>query len=115
MQITIEDAPPVPLPRRTAIGTCRFRNNVRRSSVWLAPACLALGLACGAISARSLFAQEETNPDGVNQELIDFSYNSKMMGIEGSKIITMCDNNPSIKKLILKGSYIIEGDEAVFF
>lgn len=43
------------------------------------------------------------------QEVIDYSYNSKLTSIGQGKIFNSINTNPSIKKLILKGCYVLEG------
>jgi len=44
-------------------------------------------------------------------EVIDFSFNAKMMSIGGSKIFALANANPSLKKLTLKGCYVLLGQE----
>lgn len=48
-------------------------------------------------------------------EIIDLSYNSKLINISGPKIFTLTNANPSIKKLTLKGCYVLLGEESEFF
>ncbi len=48
-------------------------------------------------------------------EVIDFSYNSKLISISGPKIFTLTNANPSLKKLTLKGCYVLLGEENEFF
>ncbi len=44
-------------------------------------------------------------------EAIDLSYNSKLISISGSKIFSLTNSNPSVKKLIMKGCYVLLGEE----
>ena len=44
-------------------------------------------------------------------EVIDFSYNAKLISISGSKIFNLANSNPSIKKVMLKGCYVMLGEE----
>lgn len=44
-------------------------------------------------------------------EVIDFSYNSKLINISGPKIFKLTNSNPSLKKLTLKGCYVLLGEE----
>jgi hypothetical protein len=48
-------------------------------------------------------------------ETIDFSYNSKLISISGTKIFTLTNANPSLKKVTLKGCYVLLGEESEFF
>lgn len=48
-------------------------------------------------------------------EVIDFSYNAKMISISGPKIFTLANANPSVKKITLRGCYILLGEEDEFF
>lgn len=48
-------------------------------------------------------------------EILDFSYNSKLLTISGSKIINLTNNNPSVKKIYLKGCQIANGEQDIFF
>lgn len=48
-------------------------------------------------------------------EVIDCSFNSKLISISGPKIFTLTNANPSVKKLILKGCYVLLGEEDEFF
>lgn len=48
-------------------------------------------------------------------EVIDFSYNSKLISISGPKVFTLTNSNPSLKKLTLKGCYVLLGEEGEFF
>lgn len=41
-------------------------------------------------------------------EVIDYSYNSKLTSIGQGKLFNSVNNNPSIKKLVLKGCYVLE-------
>lgn len=48
-------------------------------------------------------------------EVIDCSYNTKLISISGSKIFAWTNANPSVKKLTLKGCYVLLGEEDEFF
>jgi hypothetical protein len=48
-------------------------------------------------------------------EVIDCSYNSKLISVSGSKIFSLTNANPSVKKLTLKGCYVLLGEEDEFF
>lgn len=42
-------------------------------------------------------------------EVIDFSYNKKLLTISGVNVINMINNNPTIKKLYLRGCQVANG------
>jgi hypothetical protein len=42
-------------------------------------------------------------------EVIDCSFNAKLISISGSKIFALTNANPSVKKLTLKGCYVLLG------
>lgn len=48
-------------------------------------------------------------------EEIDFSYNKRLMSLGDGRIFSLLNNNPSIKKLLVKGSYVQDGEEDRFF
>ena len=48
-------------------------------------------------------------------EVIDCSYNSKLISISGPKIFTWANSNPSVKKISLRGCYVLLGEEDEFF
>ena len=66
------------------------------------------------LSHESLLHSIEKSSDLCN-EILDFSFNEKIVSIGGSKILNLLNNNPTIKKLYLKGCYIAEGQEKEFF
>jgi len=48
-------------------------------------------------------------------EVVDFSHNSKLVSISGAQVFKWTDANPSVKKLIIKGCYVLYGEEDEFF
>lgn len=42
-------------------------------------------------------------------EVIDLSYNSRLVSISGTKVFSLTNANPSVKKLIIKGCYVLLG------
>lgn len=48
-------------------------------------------------------------------EILDFSYNTKLLTINGSKTLNLINSNPTVKKLYLKGCQIANGDQDIFF
>ena len=68
----------------------------------------AVGFPRNKLSHESLFYAIDKSSDLYN-EILDFSFNEKIVSIGGSKILNLLNNNPTLKKLYLKGCYIAEG------
>ena len=66
------------------------------------------------LSYESLFYGIEKSSD-LCFEILDFSFNEKIVSIGGSKMLNLLNNNPTLKKVYLKGAYIAEGEEKDFF
>jgi hypothetical protein len=50
-----------------------------------------------------------------HNEVIDFSHNKKLLTISGRKILDLTNNNPTVKKIFLRGCQIVDGDQDIFF
>lgn len=48
-------------------------------------------------------------------EVLDFSYNSKLLTISGSKVLNLINSNPTVKKVYIKGCQIANGEQDIFF
>ena len=66
------------------------------------------------LSVKALNYAIEKSSDLYNQ-VLDFSYNTKLTTISGGKSLNMINNNPSIKKLILRGCEVSPDDQEAFF
>ena len=49
------------------------------------------------------------------QEVVDFSYNTRLQAIGSGRLFHLINTNPSVKRLVLKGAYVQEGEEEEFF
>ena len=73
-----------------------------------------LGFPYNDLSVSSLNYSIEKSSDLYN-EVLDFSYNTKLTEIGGSKTLNFINNNPSINKLILRGCEVAVDDQDTFF
>ena len=73
-----------------------------------------LGFPYNDLSVTALNFAIEKSSDLYN-EVLDFSHNTKLTAIGGSKTMNLINNNPSIKKLYLRGCEVLADDQETFF
>ena len=72
-----------------------------------------LGFPENDLSIKSLEYTIQKSSDFYN-EVIDFSYNKKLLTIGDERIFNLINNNPTVKKLILKGCQISNREQDIF-